>query len=148
MTTRSLAAIFAERGRPLVVEEVDHGDPGPNEVVVAVSASGVCHSMLHRLHREGLFLPHLLGHEATGVVAEAGRAVRRVRAGDRVMVSWQPGVPGDAPPDITRGVTWRGAEARPSDVYTWSEHCRVDAAFVSPLAPDLAVAPTSVVGCA
>ena len=38
------AAMFKEKGGPLVVEEIETPQPGPGEVLVKVHAVGVCHS--------------------------------------------------------------------------------------------------------
>src|ERR671935_138898 len=41
------AAVLWEQGRPLSVEPIDIGVPGPGEVLVEMRAAGVCHSDLH-----------------------------------------------------------------------------------------------------
>jgi S-(hydroxymethyl)glutathione dehydrogenase/alcohol dehydrogenase len=60
-------------------------------VVVRVDASGLCHSDVALSNGElaGEF-PVVLGHEGTGHVLDVGTAVRRVRAGDRVVLSAVP----------------------------------------------------------
>jgi S-(hydroxymethyl)glutathione dehydrogenase / alcohol dehydrogenase len=82
------AAVLEGLARPLVVRELRAADPGPQEVVVRLSASGVCHTDLHVVHG-GLPIPvpAVLGHEGAGVVTRTGTAVQRVRAGDRVITS-------------------------------------------------------------
>ncbi|WP_219461102.1 NAD(P)-dependent alcohol dehydrogenase [Nonomuraea rhizosphaerae] len=54
------------------ITEVDVPEPGPGEVLLEVTGSGVCHSDLHLLHVEGLPFPMTLGHEPAGRVAAAG----------------------------------------------------------------------------
>jgi S-(hydroxymethyl)glutathione dehydrogenase/alcohol dehydrogenase len=74
--------------RPLVIRELRTADPGPHEVVVRLSASGVCHTDLSVL--EGglpVPVPAVLGHEGAGIVERIGTAVQRVRPGDRVITS-------------------------------------------------------------
>jgi len=82
------AAVMQGLARPLVVRELRAAEPGPHEVVVRLTASGVCHTDLHVLHG-GLPLPvpAVLGHEGAGVVERIGTAVQRVRPGDRVITS-------------------------------------------------------------
>jgi len=82
------AAVMEGLARPLVVRELRAADPGPHEVVVRLSASGVCHTDLHVL-QGGLPIPvpAVLGHEGAGVVERTGTAVQRVRTGDRVITS-------------------------------------------------------------
>ena len=57
-----------------------------SEVLVRVSASGLCHSDLHFMEGKlAVALPAVLGHEAAGVVEEVGSEVTLVRAGDHVV---------------------------------------------------------------
>ena len=91
MSTKGRAAIYVEPKKPLVVDEVEFGDPGPDQVLVKLFASGVCHSQLHTMQRparKGQSLPALLGHESTGVVVAKGRDVRHVKEGDHVITTW------------------------------------------------------------
>jgi len=60
---KSKAAIQVEYGGPLVVEDIDIPDPGPNQVTVRNFASGVCYSQVHQLRNPGLPRPMGLGHE-------------------------------------------------------------------------------------
>lgn len=82
------AALFYESGLPLRVEEIETPEVGPKEVLVRVAACGICRSDLSIL--EGYFLPSkrpiVLGHEASGVVAEVGEDVERSLVGDRVLI--------------------------------------------------------------
>lgn len=80
------AAVLREVGKPLTIEQVEIGKPGPREVLIRTSAVGVCHSDLH--HLEGSYptpLPTILGHESAGVVEAVGADVRRVKPGDHVV---------------------------------------------------------------
>ena len=80
------AAVLREVNRPLQIENVQHGDPGPREVLVRTVATGVCHSDLNFL--EGSYphmLPAILGHESAGVVEAVGSMVTYVQPGDHVI---------------------------------------------------------------
>src|SRR5258707_805020 len=91
MSTKGRAAIFVEPRKPLVVDEVEFPDPGADQVLVKLFASGICHSQLHtmgRAPRPGRRLPALLGHESTGVVVARGRDVTHVKEGDHVITTW------------------------------------------------------------
>ena len=46
---KSKAALQVAHGAPLVIEEVDIADPGPNQVTIRNFASGVCYSQVHQL---------------------------------------------------------------------------------------------------
>ena len=75
---------------PLVLQEVPVPVPGDNEVLLKVSACGVCHTELDEI--EGRTppprLPVILGHQVVGRVVAAGNGVKQVREGDRVGVAW------------------------------------------------------------
>jgi S-(hydroxymethyl)glutathione dehydrogenase / alcohol dehydrogenase len=61
------------------------------QVLVKLAYSGVCHSQLMEARGrrgEDAYLPHLLGHEGSGVVVETGPDVAKVRSGDRVVLGW------------------------------------------------------------
>ena len=67
------AAVFVGLNEPLVVEEVNPPDPGPRDVIVEVTASGVCHSDLSVINGTLPFPPPcILGHEGTGIVQHVG----------------------------------------------------------------------------
>jgi S-(hydroxymethyl)glutathione dehydrogenase/alcohol dehydrogenase len=87
------AALLTEYGRPLVVEDVEPVAPGPDDVVVTMSASALCFTdCLNQRGTRGIYrsLPTILGHAAVGTVARVGSAVTNVAEGDRVVV---PGTP-------------------------------------------------------
>ena len=60
---KSRAAIHVGLGKPLVVDEINIPDPQPDQVVVKLYSSGVCHSQLHQMHNVETKTPTLLGHE-------------------------------------------------------------------------------------
>ncbi|MGQ0429766.1 MAG: zinc-dependent alcohol dehydrogenase family protein [Gammaproteobacteria bacterium] len=70
-------------------------DPGPGELLIRVSACGVCRTDLHLVDGElpGIRYPVTPGHEVVGRVAAAGSGAR-FRAGDRVGVPWLAGACG------------------------------------------------------
>jgi len=85
------AAIFVEQDGDLAVEDVTATDPGPRDVVVQVTASGVCHSDLSVINGTlPMPPPAILGHEGTGVVDWVGPEVSSVKKGDRVIGSFIP----------------------------------------------------------
>jgi len=83
------AAVFYEAHRPLEIEDVPVPKPGPGEVLVRVSACGVCHTDMHYIdHGVKTFAPPplILGHEAAGVVAELGPDAAPRSVGERVLL--------------------------------------------------------------
>src|SRR5215472_16931484 len=84
-------AVAYQVGQLLVLEDLPVPAIGPRDVLVRVSASGICHSDLNVIAgRSALPLPIVPGHEGCGIVEEVGREVRRVRVGDRVLSSVSP----------------------------------------------------------
>ncbi|MEW2354407.1 Zn-dependent alcohol dehydrogenase [Spirillospora sp. NPDC029432] len=79
------AAVLHEFEKDLVIEDVQVAEPGPDEVLVRVAASGVCHSdRTMQLGANALPLPLLLGHEPAGIVERVGANVTYVKPGDHV----------------------------------------------------------------
>jgi len=80
-------------GQPLRLDSVPKPAPKPGEVLVRVTAAGICHTELHFL--SGLLnlgvQPLTLGHEMVGVVEETGAGVERPRVGDRVILYYYVG---------------------------------------------------------
>ena len=72
------------------VREVPDPHPGPGEAVVALRNAGICGSDLHTAHRSWNELGErqnlVIGHEASGVVAEVGAGVSPALVGTRVSV--------------------------------------------------------------
>lgn len=84
-------AIAYEVGQPLVLEDLPVPGIGPRDVLVRLTASGICHTDLNVIEgRSPLPLPIVPGHEGCGIVEEVGSEVRRVRVGDRVLASVTP----------------------------------------------------------
>lgn len=84
------AAVFTEVDHPLLVEEVRAVEPGPDEVVVRLTASGICHTDRSRVNGDYPSPPGIFGHEGVGIVEWAGPDVYRVKVGDRVIGSLIP----------------------------------------------------------
>ena len=75
---------------PLRAADVPKPTPGDGEILIAVSACGVCHTELDEIEGRSAppRLPVIPGHEVVGSVASAGRFATRFRVGDRVGVGW------------------------------------------------------------
>lgn len=83
------AAVFHGSRRPLEIEERPVPTAGPGEIVIKVAACGLCHTDLHYIdHDVPTFHkpPLVLGHEASGTIAQIGPGVLGRHEGDRVLV--------------------------------------------------------------
>ncbi len=75
---------------PLRLAEIAVPRPSDGEILVRVSACGVCHTELDEI--EGRtpppFFPVVPGHQAVGYVQETGRSATKYKNGDRVGIAW------------------------------------------------------------
>jgi len=80
--------MFYEKGKPLRFEDVPIPEFGPDEVLVKVSACGICQSDMEYIYLGVPTFkkpPIILGHEAAGTISEVGDAVQGLKAGDPVL---------------------------------------------------------------
>jgi propanol-preferring alcohol dehydrogenase len=87
----TMRAMVLERAQqPLELKEVKVPRPGPGQVLIRVTACGVCRTDLHIVDGELTEpkLPLIPGHEIVGTLAAVGAAVKQFRVGDRVGVPW------------------------------------------------------------
>lgn len=89
MKAQILKSISPVESRPLELVESPVPQPKAKEVLVKISACGVCHTELDEI--EGRLqpkLPVVLGHEIVGTVEALGPEATRWRVGDRVGIAW------------------------------------------------------------
>ena len=85
-----MKAPFAQ-SKPLKIEEIELDDPGAGEVLVKMTAAGLCHSDLSVI--TGVRprpVPMALGHEASATVVSVGDGVTDLKPGDRVVLVFVP----------------------------------------------------------
>lgn len=86
---RVRGVVFDGPGRPYAVEELDLAPPAGGEVLVRLTASGVCRSDLHVVDGDWARpTPVVLGHEGAGVVEVVGPGVDDLAVGDHVVLTW------------------------------------------------------------
>jgi S-(hydroxymethyl)glutathione dehydrogenase/alcohol dehydrogenase len=89
---KSRAAVAWQAGKPLTIEEVEVDGPKAGEVLIKITATGVCHTDAYTLSGkdpEGLF-PAIMGHEGGATVMEVGSGVSSVKPGDHVIPLYIP----------------------------------------------------------
>lgn len=122
----TLAAILVEQKRPLEVAEITLPQTlDIGQVLVEFAYSGICGSQLGEI--DGVkgpdrWLPHLLGHEASGTVLAIGPGVRHVKPGDTVVAHWRPSQGIEAP---TARYDWQGRTVNSGWVTTFNRHAVV-----------------------
>src|ERR1044071_1095832 len=79
--------------QPMVLETVDLGPLGAEEVEVAVEHCGLCHSDLSVFNNDwGISqYPAILGHEVVGRVVAVGTNAKALKVGQRVGIGWEAG---------------------------------------------------------
>ncbi len=84
------AMVLQAPGEPLQLRDVPRPEPGPGQVLIQVSACGVCRTDLHIVDGELTEpkLPLILGHQIVGRIVKSGAGVNQFEQGDRVGVPW------------------------------------------------------------
>lgn len=102
-----------ETDAPLEAADVPVSTPGEGEVLIRISACGVCHTELDEI--EGRtpppVFPVIPGHEVVGRVEALGRGATRHRIGDRVGVGWIHHSTGDPDENLSREFRATGRDA-------------------------------------
>jgi len=166
------AAVLTSAPGSLRIEEIPRPEPHAGEVLVKVTACGVCHTDLHVIKAEVAFpTPAVLGHEISGTIVAVGDGVEGLEPGTAVACAFimpcgrcrlcavgrddlcerffsMNRLKGTLYDGTTR---LRRQDGTPLAMYSMAglaEYAVVPATDVFPLAPGLPVAESSVLGCA
>jgi S-(hydroxymethyl)glutathione dehydrogenase/alcohol dehydrogenase len=142
------AVVLRDVTRTPEVEELELPVLAAGQALVEVAYSGVCHTQLLEVRgRRGAdpHLPHMLGHEGSGIVREIGPGVRKVRPGQRVVLSWIKGSGQEVPCTTYRGT--RG-NVNCGALSTFSRWALVSENRLTPLPPGVPLAQAALLGCA
>lgn len=143
------AAILVESNQPLIVDEIACPDIVEfGQVLVDVHYSGICGAQINEIDAvkgPDKYLPHLLGHEGSGIVRKVGLGVSTVKEGDHVVMHWRPSAGIQSP---TPKYGWGGKTVNAGWVTTFNEQSIVseNRLTVIPHNFDMKVAP--LFGCA
>ena len=143
------AAILVNSKKPLIVEDINlpiHLDVG--QVLVKLQYSGICGAQINEIDAvkgPDKFLPHLLGHEGSGIVDKIGPGVSTVNEGDHVVLHWRPSKGIQSP---TPKYNWNGRIVNAGWVTTFNEKAVIseNRLTVIPKNFDMRIAP--LFGCA
>ena len=78
------AAIFKEKGQPLVIEDIPEPIPKEGQVLVKIKACGICGSDIHASETDWTPKNIVMGHEFSGIIAGLGAGVKKWEVGQRV----------------------------------------------------------------
>jgi S-(hydroxymethyl)glutathione dehydrogenase/alcohol dehydrogenase len=143
------AAILTELQKPLVVAEVTLPKSlAIGQVLVKIHYSGICGSQLGEIDGakgKDKFLPHLLGHEASGTVIAIGPGVKYVKPEDKVVLHWRKslGIESETP-----SYTWESRNVNAGWIATLSEYAIVSENRLTPIPADSDMQVAALFGCA
>lgn len=143
------AAILVEQRKPLVVADIEVPETLQyGQVLVKIAYSGICGSQIGEI--DGVkghdpYLPHLLGHEAGGIVEKCGPGVSKVKAGDHVVLHWRKGDGIEAP---TAKYKWGNQTVNSGWVTTFSEYSIVSENRITLIPSDFDLKLATLYGCA
>ncbi len=143
------SAILTNSKEPLEIADINLPailDVG--QVQVKIHYSGICGAQINEIDAmkgPDKFLPHLLGHEGSGVVQKIGPGVSTIKEGDHVVLHWRPSAGIQSPTPI---YDWDGKKVNAGWVTTFNEEAVVseNRLTVIPRDFDMRVAP--LFGCA
>ena len=143
------AAILTELKSPLIVAEINLPETlVAGQVLVRIHYSGICGSQLGEIDGAkgpDKYLPHLLGHEASGTVLAVGPGVRHVKPDDKVVLHWRKGLGIEAE---TPHYTWQGRQVNAGWITTFNEFSVVSENRVTAIPADSDLDIAALFGCA
>ncbi len=90
------AAVLEKQNAPLAIVNLEiPQDLSVGQVLVRVKYSGICGAQLSEqagVKGPDRYLPHLIGHEGSGIVRACGPGVKHVKIGDHVVIHWRKGI--------------------------------------------------------
>jgi|TARA_Y100000310_G_scaffold305783_1_gene346313 Zn-dependent alcohol dehydrogenase len=143
------AAILVESKRQLVVADIDLPETlDAGQVQVQLNYSGICGAQINEIDAvkgPDKFLPHLLGHEGSGVVQKIGPGVSTVKEGDHVVLHWRPSAGIQSP---TPKYNWDGKEINAGWVTTFNEQAIISENRLTLIPKDFDMRIAPLFGCA
>lgn len=149
LPTKTLAAILVEQKRDLVIAEIDlPKNLEVGQVLVRFHYSGICGSQIGEIDGvKGVdnWLPHLLGHEASGTVLAIGPGVSFVKPNDRVVIHWRRGRGIES---VTPKYSWNGKTVNAGWVTSFNQHAIISENRLTVIPQDTDLKTAALYGCA
>jgi S-(hydroxymethyl)glutathione dehydrogenase/alcohol dehydrogenase len=143
------AAVLTEIKAPLELLEIAlPPELSVGQVLVKILYSGICGSQIGEIEGakgEDKYLPHFLGHEASGTVLSVGPGVKHVKPGDQVVLHWRKGLGIEAD---TPHYVCGGRRINAGSVATFSEYAIVSENRVTTIPADSDMQVAALFGCA
>ena len=145
---KTTAAVLVETGKPLVLAALDIPALKPGQVLVQIAFSGVCHTQVlecRGYRGEDRYLPHCLGHEGSGIVCDVGPGGTKVKAGDRVILSWIRGSGTNVAGTVYR---WGDRKVNAGGITTFSRYSVISENRLTVIPEDIPLRDAALLGCA
>ena len=142
------AAILVEQNKPLVIGDGSCRSLEVGQVLVKVSYSGICGSQINEIDaakEPDKFLPHLLGHEGSGIVEKTGEGVTTVKEGDHVVLHWRKS---SGVESVTPKYFWNGKKLNAGRITTFNEKAVVSENRLTVIPSNFDMRSAPLFGCA
>ncbi len=142
-------AVLYETNSDLVLEELDTPELEKGQVLVKILYSGICRAQVNEIKAHkgpDKYLPHTLGHEASGIVEEISEGVTKVKAGDYVVLTWIKGKGIDVP-----GCTYTnkdGKKINSGAITTFNQYSVISENRIVKIPKDVPPKVAALLGCA
>ena len=143
------AAILIAQRENLIVEDIELPtllDVG--QVLVNLDFSGICGTQLGEIDGvkgKDKYIPHLLGHEGSGIVQDIGPGVQTVKVGDSVVLHWKKGSGIQSAPPKYR---WKGKDINAGWVTTFNSQAIISENRCTTIPDDFPKEEAALFGCA
>ena len=143
------AAILVESKKPLIITDIDLPTKlGFGQVLVRVCYSGICGSQINEIDaakEPDKFLPHLLGHEGSGIVEKIGEGVTTVKTGDHAVLHWRKS---SGMESVTPKYLWKGKKLNAGKITTFNEKAIVSENRLTVIPSSFEMRTATLFGCA
>jgi S-(hydroxymethyl)glutathione dehydrogenase / alcohol dehydrogenase len=142
------SAILIESKKPLVLGDIDLPEKIEfGQVLVKVCYSSICGAQINEIDAvkgNDKFLPHLLGHEGSGIVEKIGEGVTTTKPGDHVVLHWRKssGIQSSTPK-----YSWKGKQINAGWVTTFNEKSVVSENRLTVIPKDFDLRTAALFGC-
>jgi len=146
---KMLAAILVKQKSQLLIDEISLPTKlSVGQVLVKIFYTSICGSQLGEIDgNKGSdpYIPHLLGHEASGKVIAIGTGVKTVHPGNHVVLHWMPGIGIQADPPV---YSWKNEPLNAGLVTTFNEYAIVSENRLTNIPKDFDLTLATLFGCA
>jgi S-(hydroxymethyl)glutathione dehydrogenase/alcohol dehydrogenase len=143
------SAVLVKSKKQLIVTDIELPKQLKfGQVLVKLYYSGICGAQINEIDAvkgKDKFLPHLLGHEGSGVVEKVGAGVTTVKKGDHVVLHWRKssGIQSDTPK-----YNWKGKTVNAGWVTTFNEKAVVSENRLTAIPKNFNLRIAALFGCA